>query len=200
MKQIKIKLNKYQRLLWKYANLYPDHFYNLGLSFRFTETLDPILLQDSFYYLVNSVDILHSLLIEDKNDLYFETQNDLPFEFSIEEIASEKLCEIALDRFTQSIFDLYTQRPIRAKLYKLPNHSYVLVIVFHHICIDGTSVTDLLNLLAQISNKSAYKTILIPNYNYPRSGNMINSYKRAINTLIRNIFRTLERISSKTNN
>lgn len=153
MKQIKIKLNKYQRLLWKYANLYPDHFYNLGLSFRFTETLDPILLQDSFYYLVNSVDILHSLLIEDKNDLYFETQNDLPFEFSIEEIASEKLCEIALDRFTQSIFDLYTQRPIRAKLYKLPNHSYVLVIVFHHICIDGTSVTDLLNLLAQIYNE-----------------------------------------------
>lgn len=150
---MKIKLNKYQRLLWKYANLYPSYFYNLGLSFRFTETLDPLLLQDSFYYLVNSVEILHSLLIEDENDLYFETQQDLPFEFPIEEIASEELCEAALDQFTQSSFDLYTQRPMRVRLYKLPDHSYILITVFHHICIDGISVTDLLNLLAQIYNE-----------------------------------------------
>ena len=143
-------LNRFQQMLWQYAELYPADYYNLGLSFRLSANLNPSMLKNAFSYIVQSVDSLHTVLIEEDGKYWLETQNtaQLDFQLATDEYTLEQ-CAIDMKNFTRKVFDLATQQPLRVKLYKLKDTTWMLSIVFHHICIDGVSVVDLLNMLAK---------------------------------------------------
>ena len=47
---MKVELNKFQHILWKYAELYPKNFYNLGLSFHLSSHLQKELLHQACTY------------------------------------------------------------------------------------------------------------------------------------------------------
>lgn len=150
---MQLSLNRFQENLWKFANLYPTHFYNLGLSFRLSENLNPHVLYDACALVVDSVDILHSVLSGDeKSGIYFDTDNEAGFIFDSAS-CTENECEVDMMQFTHRPFQLDKQYPIRMKLYSLPDRSFMLNIVFHHICIDGVSVIDLLEMIAQAYNE-----------------------------------------------
>ena len=163
---MKLKLNRYQENLWEFADLYPNVFYNLGLSFRLSKELNPYLLEKAFSYVVEHTDILHAVLLGDKRSgFYFETENKGRFHL-VRDIASLEDCLEDMENFTHLPFDLANQWPIRAKLYHLPDDSFMLVIVFHHIGIDGVSVVDLLSMLAevydQLEQDDCYPELRIP--------------------------------------
>ena len=148
---MKVELNKFQHILWKYAELYPKNFYNLGLSFHLSSHLQKELLHQACTYLVQSVDSLHAILVQENGKLWLETQNSTKIDYQLAEgTQSIDICESDMQTFTRKNFDLFTEHPIRFKLYELTDNSFMFVIVFHHICIDGISVIDLLNLLALI--------------------------------------------------
>ena len=148
---MKVELNKFQHILWKYSELYPKNFYNLGLSFHLSSHLQKDLLYQACTYLVQSVDSLHAILIQENGKLWLETQNSTKIDYQLAEgTQSIDICESDMQTFTRKTFDLFTEHPIRFKLYELTDNSFMFVIVFHHICIDGISVIDLLNLLALI--------------------------------------------------
>lgn len=147
---MKLRLNRYQENLWRYAGLYSSDYYNLGLSFRLSDNLNADNLEKAFSYLVHSAELMHSVLVEDEQqNFYFETANtgNLIFDkFS----CSFEFCLQDMDQFTRKDFDLSCEWPIRVRLYSLPDASYMFVIVFHHICIDAVSVVDFLALLGKI--------------------------------------------------
>ena len=163
---MKLKLNRYQENLWEFADLYPEAFYNLGLSFRLSKELNPSLLEKAFSYVVGHTDILHAVLLGDKRSgFYFETDNKGSFHL-VQDTVSLEECLEDMENFTHLPFDLMNQWPIRAKLYHLPDDSFMLVIVFHHIGIDGVSVVDLLSMLAEVYNQleqdGCYPELQIP--------------------------------------
>lgn len=163
---MKLKLNRYQENLWEFADLYPEAFYNLGLSFRLPKELNPSLLEKAFSYVVGHTDILHAVLLGDKRSgFYFETDNKGSFHL-VQDTVSLEECLEDMENFTHLPFDLMNQWPIRAKLYHLPDDSFMLVIVFHHIGIDGVSVVDLLSMLAEVYNQleqdGCYPELQIP--------------------------------------
>lgn len=150
---MRLDLNQFQENLLKFARLYPEHFYNLGLSFRLSKNLNPDLLYKACYHVVRSIEILHSVLLGDeKSGFSFETDNNAEFIFERKSI-SEDICLLDMQEFTEKAFYLTNQHPIRMKLYYLTDQSYILVVVFHHICIDGVSVVDFLSLIADTYNK-----------------------------------------------
>ena len=138
---MKVELNKFQHILWKYSELYPKNFYNLGLSFHLSSHLQKDLLHQACTYLVQSVDSLHAILIQENGKLWLETQNSTKIDYQLAEgTQSIDICESDMQTFTRKTFDLFTEHPIRFKLYELTDNSFMFVIVFHHICIDGISV------------------------------------------------------------
>lgn len=144
-------LNKFQRMLWQYAELYPVDYYNLGLSFFLSKSLNPNILEEAFSYLVRLTDSLHAVLVEEQGEYWLETENTSRYDFrhATGEYSLEQ-CAEDMKAFTKEAFDLTIQQPIRVKLYKLNDGTWMLCVVFHHICIDGVSVVDLLNLWAEI--------------------------------------------------
>lgn len=163
---MKLKLNRYQENLWEFADLYPDAFYNLGLSFRLSKELNPSLLEKAFSYVIGCTEILHAVLMGDKRSgFYFETENKWSFHL-VQDFTSLEGCLKDMEGFTCLPFDLEKQWPIRAKLYHLHDGSFMLVIVFHHVGIDGVSVVDLLSMLAevydQLEQDGCYTELQIP--------------------------------------
>lgn len=148
---MRVALNKFQHMLWKYASLYPEGFYNLGLSFRIAGDLDEGKLCQACDYLVRTIDGLHVVLVQSDKDYEFETHNDAvtdyrvaPGEWSLAD------CEKDMKSCTRETFNLFMQHPIRFKLYRLKDHTYMMLLVFHHICVDGVSMVDAYHLLARI--------------------------------------------------
>lgn len=165
---MKLRLNRYQENLWKYANLYPVEFYNLGLSFCLSPKLRPDLLKRAFEYVLNSTEVLSAVLVSDDDfGTCFETENKAPFIFECCDSTLDA-CRKDMEYFTREPFDLSSQWPIRVKLYHLPDQSFMLAIVFHHIGIDGVSVRDLLEMLACVYNsldeQERYPDLKVPSW------------------------------------
>ena len=165
---MKLRLNRYQENLWKYANLYPAEFYNLGLSFCLSPKLRPDLLKRAFEYVLNSTEVLSAVLVSDDDfGTCFETENKAPFIFECCDSTLDA-CRKDMEYFTREPFDLSSQWPIRVKLYHLPDQSFMLAIVFHHIGIDGVSVRDLLEMLACVYNsldeQERYPDLKVPSW------------------------------------
>lgn len=165
---MRLRLNRYQENLWKYANLYPAEFYNLGLSFRLSPELRPDLLKRAFEYVLNSTEVLRAVLVsDDVLGTCFETENKASFVFECRDSTLDA-CRKDMEHFTCEPFDLLNERPIRVKLYHLPDQSFMLAIVFHHIGIDGFSVRDLLDMLACVYNsldeQGRYPELKVPSW------------------------------------
>ena len=109
---MKLRLNRYQENLWKYANLYPAEFYNLGLSFCLSPKLRPDLLKRAFEYVLNSTEVLSAVLVSDDDfGTCFETENKAPFIFECCDSTLDA-CRKDMEYFTREPFDLSSQWPI----------------------------------------------------------------------------------------
>lgn len=165
---MRLRLNRYQENLWKYANLYPAEFYNLGLSFRLSPKLRPDLLERAFEYVLGSTGVLRAVLVPDDDfGICFETENKALFIFECCESTLDA-CRMDMEHFTREPFDLSNQWPVRVKVYHLPDQSFMLAIVFHHIGIDGVSVRDLLDMLAcvydSLEEHGVYPELKVPSW------------------------------------
>lgn len=195
---MKLHLNHYQEDLWRYAHIYPANFYNLGWSFLLSGNLRTDLLQKSFTHVVHSVDLLHSVLKgNEQSGLYFETENNGKEIFDMIECSLDE-CQKDMEQFNNQPFDLSKEWPIRARLYRLPDHSYMFAIIFHHICIDGITVVDFFTMLANVydllNKNGEYPQLEIPAWNdaLPHEKNKFNKtdFDHWINLLDKNAFET----------
>lgn len=75
---MKLQLNRYQDNLWRYANLFPEDYYNLGWSARLSANLRIDLFAKAFNYVVHTVELMHSVLLGDaKSGFYFEETDEI---------------------------------------------------------------------------------------------------------------------------
>lgn len=138
-------------MLWQWADLYPSNYYNLGGIFHISANLNPNILRDAYVCLVRSVDGLHSILVKENGEYWLETENDAQYDFRLAEgqySFEEGLNDARI--FGQEKFDLSYQLPMRMRLCQLLDGTWLLSLMFHHICIDGVAMVDVLRMLAEI--------------------------------------------------
>ena len=145
-----LSLNSYQDYMRQYAKLFPDNYYNLGWSCWLSKNLMPALLEKSFNYLIGLIGPMHSVLSGDEEAGYcFKETDSSQCVFETVSCTLEN-CQRDMEEFAQRPFDLFREWPIRAKLYSLEDHSFIFLIVFHHICIDGVTGLDFFSMLAKV--------------------------------------------------
>ena len=165
---MKLQLNRYQDNLWRYANLFPEDYYNLGWSARLSANLKVDLFAKAFNYVVHTVELMHSVLLGDaKSGFYFEETDENQSVFEVISCSFDE-CQQDMERFTKRPFDLSHEWPIRARLYHLSDDSFILLIVFHHICIDGVTGLDFFSMLESVYNQldadGNYPNLEIPSW------------------------------------
>jgi|GEM_PF-5817450 len=146
----KLPLSFSQQALWTV-----DHFsgsipYHMPAVFRFKGDLNLNNLEAAFNAIVNRHEILRTVYIEKEGEVYQEVLSGDEWRFeSSKEIATIKEADLEQCIYTllEKPFDLSKDKMLRAKVYKVSEDDYVLIVVIHHIAADGWSLPVLLHEL-----------------------------------------------------
>jgi amino acid adenylation domain-containing protein len=150
-----MKASIYQERFWLEWELDPlNPKYNESLVYNIKGNLDLNLLKSAFLGLLHKHPILKSQFTENNDRLNLQLVN---FEMYFEVIDIDPISSQSIDNLISQIinipFDLQNIPLWRAKILRSNNHDFWLVVVFHHIIIDGNSFELFRNDLSQFYNK-----------------------------------------------
>jgi len=142
-----IPLSHAQRGLWFLSRL-GEHgaAYNVPLALRLTGSLDRDALIQAFTDVVERHEVLRTGFLEVDGEPYQQvrdTEQARPV-FLVRESDPERLTE-DLDDAARHVFDLAAELPVRCWLFVLGETDHVLLVLSHHIAVDGWSVGPLTN-------------------------------------------------------
>ena len=158
IKQEKIPLLANQKALYFIEKTQKYPLYNLPFKIEIIGNISFETLLESFKLLIANNKILRLQIIKSDNQLWQQTHNKAPKNF-IEELnlSNEKNSKIIanklIDQDAHKKFDLDKDFLFRAKLIKLTDKQYILYLNFHHIIIDGYSISIFLKELSSNYNK-----------------------------------------------
>ena len=153
------ELTKGQQALWFLHSLEGKikSAYNESVVYSIRGTLSIDALKKAIYELTNKHEMLRVYFIQDdQGDLFQSTRPKLNIDFSIlEAVDTSSLSQIVSDEIMKP-FDLMCAPLCRIRLIVRSSTEYVLIIVMHHIIVDGISwaifVRDLNHFYNQIIN------------------------------------------------
>ncbi|WP_314408278.1 non-ribosomal peptide synthetase [Streptomyces sp. DSM 40484] len=138
-----IPLSFAQRRLWFVDRFEgPSPTYNGALALRLTGELDAGALEAALHDVVGRHEALRTVVVEDDDGV--PHQRVLPsgaesFGLDVVEAATEQERARAVDEAATATFDLAADVPIRARLVRCGPREHTLVLVMHHIAVDGES-------------------------------------------------------------
>ncbi|MFK8102722.1 MAG: amino acid adenylation domain-containing protein, partial [Saprospiraceae bacterium] len=138
----KIPLSFAQERLWFIDQLGGSVNYHMPMIHRFGEDLDIEALEYAFKETVNRHEVLRTVFLTDNGEPY---QSILPrdqWTLSYEEYPTNESAEWLEHRTETEVvkaFDLTKDHMVRARVIKLENREYLLILVVHHIASDGWS-------------------------------------------------------------
>jgi amino acid adenylation domain-containing protein len=139
--------------LWLIHRVAPDSpSYNVALAIRLVGSLDVSALRASLQALVDRHAALRSVYVEAANEphLVVVGYRDVDFEqVEAAGIADGELEELVKSRY-EAPFDLSRDSMMRARLFVCSGSSHVLLLVWHHIAVDGRSAAILFDELRQL--------------------------------------------------
>lgn len=163
-----ILANPYLASFWLEYQLNPQRLdYNIVFDQQITGSLDTEKLSQAFKKLIDDNFIFQCSLIKKGQDLYWKQQ-------------SHPICLQIFDscysenEFVSKPFVLERGPLCRIGLFKVADEHYNLIIVFHHVLIDGTKVTQLLEALSHNYNNTGQTP---PSLQQQQSA-LITQYKR----------------------
>ncbi|MFF3941609.1 amino acid adenylation domain-containing protein [Streptomyces phaeofaciens] len=142
-----IPLSFAQRRLWFVDRFEgPSPTYNGALALRLTGELTVGALEAALHDVVDRHEALRTVVVEDDDGV--PHQRVLPTDrtrsaLRIVEAATEQERAAAVDEAATGTFDLAADLPIRATLVRRGPHEHTLVLVMHHIAVDGESFRPL---------------------------------------------------------
>ncbi|UPW84182.1 non-ribosomal peptide synthetase [Lysinibacillus sp. Ag94] len=158
-----------QEGIWFLYQLHPENYnYHLPYSLKINGKLNIDLLIDSVTKIIKDNEILRSNFRVNNGKPYTVIKNIEKVDFEVEQFDEdcdkESFSKNKINEILFKPFNLETDMPYRFKLLKFSETEYLLLIVFHHIVIDGLSL-------------EYFESELFENYNQLKLGNKL-TYKK----------------------
>ncbi|MEV5414527.1 amino acid adenylation domain-containing protein, partial [Thermopolyspora sp. NPDC052614] len=142
----RVPLSHAQRRLWFIDRFEgPSAMYNQGHVLRLHGPLDVPALGAALRDVIGRHEALRTLIVEDPDGIPYQhvvPVEELRFETRLVETAADGVDE-AVDATLALPFDLSAEIPVRATVLRIGAEEHVLVLVIHHIAIDGESMAPL---------------------------------------------------------
>ncbi|MEV8320774.1 amino acid adenylation domain-containing protein [Streptomyces sp. NPDC059900] len=146
-----IPLSFAQRRLWFVDRFEgPSPTYNGAFALRLTGELNVEALESAFRDVIDRHEVLRTVIVEGDDGVPHQevlAAGDKPFGLPVVEVTRQERAS-AVDEAAKQTFDLATDVPIRARLVRCGPREHTLVLVVHHIALDGESLGPLLRDLS----------------------------------------------------
>lgn len=123
--------------------------YNLGSLFTIKGDIDVEALRSALNEIIARHSILRTNYIECENGVATHTKDTWVFNLNISELVQSELVDSLVDQMYLP-FDLTEDLMMRATLFPLGENQYVLCLLYHHIAVDGTSLSIIISELNQL--------------------------------------------------
>lgn len=147
-----IPLSFAQRRLWFLNRLEgPSETYNVVIACRLTGNLDTSAMIAALTDVVGRHEALRTLFREDESGVPYQAileNTEVPFDVPVVDASRDEVPGL-IDIAIRYRFSLADEIPVRATLLRSASDDHVLVLVFHHIAVDGGSGAPLLRDLAE---------------------------------------------------
>ncbi|MDB1086991.1 amino acid adenylation domain-containing protein [Streptomyces sp. ACA25] len=138
-----IPLSFAQRRLWFVDQFEgPSPTYNGAFALRLTGELNVRALESAFRDVIRRHEVLRTVIVEDDEGVPHQRvlpSAEHPFVLSVVEVTEEEERAAAIDEVATGAFDLAADVPIRSRLVRCGPREHTLVVVAHHIAVDGES-------------------------------------------------------------
>jgi amino acid adenylation domain-containing protein/non-ribosomal peptide synthase protein (TIGR01720 family)/FkbM family methyltransferase len=142
-----IPLSFAQRRLWFVDRFEgPSPTYNGALGLRLTGELSVGALESALRDVIDRHEVLRTVIIEDEDGVPYQqvrSSGHEPFALPVVDVSPEQRAAV-IDEAATEVFDLAADAPIRAKLVRSGPCEHILVLIVHHIALDGESFGPLL--------------------------------------------------------
>ncbi|APU21350.1 non-ribosomal peptide synthetase [Actinoalloteichus sp. GBA129-24] len=143
-----IPLSFAQRRLW-FTDRFegPSPTYNSASALRLTGDLSVSALESAFHDVIGRHEVLRTVIVEDDDGLPHQRVlllGEAGFELPVVEATREEERAAVLRETATASFDLAADIPVRARLVRCGPREHTLVLVVHHIALDGESMGPLL--------------------------------------------------------
>ena len=142
-----IPLSFAQRRLWFVDRFEgPSPTYNGAFALRLTGELSVGALESALRDVVDRHEVLRTVIVEDDDGVPHQQvlpSGEKPFGLPVVEVAEEERAA-TVDEVATETFDLAADVPVRARLVRTGPREHTLVLVVHHIALDGESLGPLL--------------------------------------------------------
>ena len=122
--------------------------YHLPSVYRLQGSLNVEALQQSFAYLVQRHAALRTRLLWKDDRLFQSIEPQISIDFQIKQLSDQQTIGDYIIIFLYQTFDLTQEPPVRVALLQIATNEYLVLIVFHHIMVDGRAKRLLLNELS----------------------------------------------------
>jgi amino acid adenylation domain-containing protein/non-ribosomal peptide synthase protein (TIGR01720 family) len=138
-----IPLSFAQRRLWFVDRFEgPSPTYNGAFALRLTGELNVAALESALRDVIDRHEVLRTVIVEGDDGVPHQVvlpSGEKPFHLPVVEAAGEDERAAAVDQEAEQTFDLAADAPIRARLVRSGPLDHTLVVVAHHIAVDGES-------------------------------------------------------------
>ncbi|GHI04337.1 non-ribosomal peptide synthetase [Streptomyces cellostaticus] len=142
-----IPLSFAQRRLWFVDRFEgPSPTYNGAFALRLTGELNVGALRSALRDVIDRHEVLRTVIVEGDDGVPHQQvlpSGEKPFDLPVVEVTQEERAA-AVDKEARQTFDLAADVPIRARLVRTGAREHTLVLVVHHIALDGESLGPLL--------------------------------------------------------
>ncbi|MGW4020934.1 amino acid adenylation domain-containing protein [Streptomyces sp. NPDC005009] len=142
-----IPLSFAQRRLWFVDRFEgPSPTYNGAFALRLTGELSVGALESALRDVIDRHEILRTVIVEDDDGVPHQqvlSSGQDRFGLPVVEVATEEERAAAVDEFATGTFDLAADLPIRVMLVRCGPREHTLLMVMHHIAVDGESFSPL---------------------------------------------------------
>ncbi|MFM7574356.1 MAG: condensation domain-containing protein, partial [Snowella sp.] len=122
--------------------------YHLPAFYRLQGSLNLEALQQSFAYLVQRHEALRTKLLWKDGQLFQSIEPQMSIDFQVEQLSDKRIIGDYIVQFFHQAFDLTQEPPLRVALLQIARDEYLVLIIFHHIMVDGRAKRLLLNELS----------------------------------------------------
>ncbi|MFI9764407.1 amino acid adenylation domain-containing protein [Streptomyces sp. NPDC051963] len=137
-----IPLSFAQRRLWFVDRFEgPSPTYNGAFALRLTGELNVAALESALRDVIDRHEVLRTVIVEGDNGVPHQQvlpSGEQPFDLPVVEVTEQERAA-AVDEVAKETFDLAADAPIRARLVRCGPRDHTLVVVAHHIAVDGES-------------------------------------------------------------
>ena len=122
--------------------------YHLPSVYRLQGSLNVEALQQSFAYLVQRHEALRTRLLWKDGQLFQSIEPQMSIDFLVKQLSDQQAIGDYIDRFLYQPFDLAQEPPVKVTLLQIATDEHLVLIIFHHIMVDGRAKRLLLNELS----------------------------------------------------